>query len=326
VTQLQRRIALSMLALGVVAVASHLASVGASRLPSSGGMTYTCNSGTACVSGKAMRGATDGVFGSTTSGNGAGVLGTGNNAGVTGYTSSTNGGSGVSGVSTSSSGTNFGVTGKSQNGPGVYGTSSAGDGLDGVSTASNLEVAAIYAEADSNGNGIFAESNDSSGAYGALYAFGDNKNTYLFYVYNFYDQKQSEAVYCQIDPNAALFCSGGIAGAKLLVRHRDDAGHRVQSYALESAARTIQDSGTARMVRGVGDVTLDPAFASVTDRRWYYVFLTPLGETRGLYVSRKTALSFQVRETEGGRDSLTFDYRIVAHPLDASYDRLPSVR
>jgi hypothetical protein len=61
------------------------------------------------------------------------------------------------------------------------------------------------------------------------------------------------------------------------------------------------------------------------DRKWYYVFLTPLGDTRGLYVSIKTPTAFQVREVEHGRSSLEFDYRIVAHPLDADNDRLPPV-
>jgi hypothetical protein len=37
----------------------------------------------------------------------------------------------------------------------------------------------------------------------------------------------------------------------------------------------------------------------------------------------KTASAFQVRETEHGRSSLEFDYRVVAHPLDAENDRLP---
>jgi hypothetical protein len=77
------------------------------------------------------------------------------------------------------------------------------------------------------------------------------------------------------------------------------------------------------MARGVANVTIDPAFASVMDHKWYYVFLTPLGDTRGLYVSEKTATAFQVRESEGGRSRLEFDYRIVAHPLDAKNDRLP---
>jgi hypothetical protein len=77
------------------------------------------------------------------------------------------------------------------------------------------------------------------------------------------------------------------------------------------------------MTGGTANVTIDPAFASVMDHKWYYVFLTPLGDTRGLYVSIKTASAFQVRENERGRSNVAFDYRIIAHPVDERSDRLP---
>ena len=48
-----------------------------------------------------------------------------------------------------------------------------------------------------------------------------------------------------------------------------------------------------------------------------------MADTRGLYVSLKTPSGFEVREAQGGRSSLPFDYRIVARPLDAANDRLP---
>ncbi|HET6275985.1 MAG TPA: hypothetical protein VFE16_08675 [Candidatus Cybelea sp.] len=38
---------------------------------------------------------------------------------------------------------------------------------------------------------------------------------------------------------------------------------------------------------------------------------------------RTRATGFRVRETERGRSNLEFDYRIVAHPIDASGKRLP---
>ena len=80
------------------------------------------------------------------------------------------------------------------------------------------------------------------------------------------------------------------------------------------------------MYDGVANVQIGPDFASVIDRSWYYVFLTPLGDTRGLYVSVKTPSAFQVRETSVDGTTLAFDYRIVAHPLGASDDRLPAAR
>ena len=126
---------------------------------------------------------------------------------------------------------------------------------------------------------------------------------------------------CLIDKDAKLTCSGSISGAGTLTRHRNSSGQQVHAYEAESATATIEDVGTARMTGGVANVRIDPAFASVIDHKWYYVFLTPLGDTRELYVSVKTPAAFQVREVQRGRSSLEFDYRIVAHPLDASDDR-----
>jgi len=51
------------------------------------------------------------------------------------------------------------------------------------------------------------------------------------------------------------------------------------------------------MSAGIANVQIDPDFASV--------------------------MGFQVSETQRGRSSLEFDYRIVAHPLGATADRLP---
>jgi len=43
----------------------------------------------------------------------------------------------------------------------------------------------------------------------------------------------------------------------------------------------------------------------------YHVFLTPNGDSNGLYVARKTSAGFEVREHGGGGSNVAFDYRIV---------------
>jgi len=192
------------------------------------------------------------------------------------------------------------------------------DATNGTSTAvyaHSQEGAAIIGLGTSNA-GVVAESNASvaTTALAALQVEGGNQNTWLLWAYN--EPKQSE---CYIDPSADLTCSGTIN-----VMHRDSSGQRMLSYASESASETIEDVGTARISGGIANVRIDPSFASVMDHKWYYVFLTPLGDTRGLYVNIKTPSAFQVRETERGRDSLDFDYRIVAHPLDGKSGRLPA--
>jgi hypothetical protein len=184
---------------------------------------------------------------------------------------------------------------------GIYAHSVAGAGVIGLG---------------SNGPGIVAETNTSTPSLdtAALQVEGSSQYSWLF---NAVNRATNDS--CYIDPEADLRCSGTVG-----VIHKDSVGNHVIAYASESATETIEDVATARISGGLGNVRIDPSFASVMDHQWYYVFLTPLGDTRGLYVSMKTATGFQVRETGHGRDSLAFDYRIVAHPLGAQGGRLPA--
>ncbi|MGC1379511.1 MAG: hypothetical protein WA814_00650 [Candidatus Baltobacteraceae bacterium] len=101
-------------------------------------------------------------------------------------------------------------------------------------------------------------------------------------------------------------------------------GGRVGTFGTQSTRATIEDTGTTRLMNGEAAVRFDPTFASALDpQRGYQVFLTPDGETRGLYVAAKYEGGFIVRENERGRSTVDFDYRIVAHPEGASDARLP---
>jgi hypothetical protein len=73
-------------------------------------------------------------------------------------------------------------------------------------------------------------------------------------------------------------------------------------------------------------VNVDPAFAeTVSETADYHVFLTPNGDSKGLYVTQKTASSFEVRESGGRTSSLSFDYRIVAKRRRYESQRLTDV-
>ena len=297
------------IALGAVIAISSLGIVRAELASPAKSKTFSCSSGTACVEGSSTGSSTWGVYGTSISADG-----------VHGVTSSTNGNSGTSGISTGTSGSAHGVYGRASNGQGVYGTSSSNNGVEGHSTGSGASgVAGIQAGTSSNsGDGVYAESADKTNLYEALEAKADSSNTYIFEGYN-----ASTNGLCTIDYDAALACTGGTIVKNVRTRHTNTNGQHVLAYAAESASATIEDVGTAWLVGGVANVAIDPAFVSVMDHKWYYVFLTPLGDSRGLFVRSKTASGFQVRESEGGRSRLEFDYRIVAHPLDAKYDRLP---
>jgi hypothetical protein len=277
------------IAVGVAIAISSVSIVRAEHANPDKSKTFSCGSGTACVEGSSTGSGTWGVYGTSLSADG-----------VHGVTSTTNGNSGTSGISTATTG--HGIYGRSSNGQG-------GSGVAGIQRGTS----------SGSGDGVYSESADTSNLYEALEAKADSSNTYIFEGYN-----STTDGLCTIDYNATLACTGGAVVKNVRTRHTNANGQRVLAYAAESATATIEDVGTARMTGGLANVTIDPAFASVMDRRWYYVFLTPLGDTRGLYVSQKTATAFQVRESEGGRSRLEFDYRIVAHPLDAKNDRLPT--
>ncbi len=195
---------------------------------------------------------------------------------------------------------------------GVYGRSLVREGVVGVSRSST----GVHGFSET-GDGVTGESRGKGAV--ALRSIANGSDTAIFFGHNVVTRG-----HCVIDPKADLDCTGGIKGGGTIEStHRNSRGEQVLAYAPESATATIEDVGTARMVDGIANVRIDRAFAAMTDGRWYYVFLTPLGETRGLFVSRKAALGFVVREIERERSNLDFDYRIVAHPIDATNDRLP---
>jgi hypothetical protein len=204
---------------------------------------------------------------------------------------------------------------------GVYGISSGGDGVFGKASNSNgpFAYSGVYGWMSGDGSGVSGESGDTTGFYAALYGRGDSKQTSLLYLIN----EKTDGT-CEVNNNASLSCTGSATFRSVRTQHVNGSGQRVLAYGSESTSATIEDFGTARMHGGVATVYFERDFASTIDSGSpYYVFLTPLGDTRGLYVSIKTTAGFQVRETEGGRSRIDFDYRIVAHPRDAKNDRLP---
>jgi hypothetical protein len=100
--------------------------------------------------------------------------------------------------------------------------------------------------------------------------------------------------------------------------------HRVMSYVPTQSTPSIEDFGAAQLVNGRANVALSADFANVVDRKaTYLVFITPEGDSRGLYVTDKTAAGFTVRENQDGHSTLDFSYRIVAKPYGVNKPRLP---
>ncbi|HXW76404.1 MAG TPA: hypothetical protein VEJ20_03250, partial [Candidatus Eremiobacteraceae bacterium] len=172
--------------------------------------------------------------------------------------------------------------------------------------------------------GTNAASHDHSTGYGyAIYAngfggdlfVGNNSSDLFSFVA---DDSGNLTITGQLYTSGS--CSSGCA------RRADEPGMHVIKYTPSESEPTTEDFGEGQLVEGAGYVRIDPAFANTIDRSsTYMVFLTPKGDSRGLFVTDETAAGFEVRENQGGRSTLAFDYRIVAKPYGVSAARLPMV-
>jgi hypothetical protein len=128
-------------------------------------------------------------------------------------------------------------------------------------------------------------------------------NNYPFIAYGY------EFKYCDIDDDGDLNCTG----SKNAVVPVDGGTRIVAMSAIESPVNWFEDAGSASLVNGMAVVELDQTFIQTVNTTMdYKVFPVPNGDCKGLYVTNKTAASFEVRELGGGTSSVTFDYRIMA--------------
>ena len=267
-----------------------------------------------------------GVSGSTPADDGIGVGGE-----ATG-----NGGTGISGTATGGydafDGNSYGVYGNATSGTGVFGTNgasysnsfeglapykySAGTWGDTNVAGGGAIVAAVAGTADNNSAGYFY---NKSADYASIVAYNEYPGpTGLFKVF----KASSPDGTCGVGGTGDLSCTGQL---KSLVSASGGA-RKVETYAMQSPENWMEDFGSGVLERGVAVVTIDPAFAdTVTADASYHVFITPEGDSKGLYVIRKTATSFEVRESGGGVSSLSFDYRIVAKRRGYEAQRLTDV-
>ncbi|HEV3091040.1 MAG TPA: hypothetical protein VGX91_06285 [Candidatus Cybelea sp.] len=271
-----------------------------------------------------------GLYGESTSS--LGVIGvSSSNYGVLGSSSSN---TGVIGLSSADGGGNAGVWGYGPNAYGVYGLSNA-SGLSGV-YGYDPNAYGVYGENDSSSGYAAVEGNNPAGIGGIFFGNGSTyaalqtsefDGTAGFPFVAFADGESSQTGEMWIDGSGDGVFTGAVTaegGYKTVLQTRG--GEKVGASVAMTAEATMEDTGTSRLLDGEAAVRFDPAFASTIDAtRGYQVFLTPDGDTRGLYVAAKYERGFVVRELEHGRSSLNFDYRIVARPHGVSDVRLPQV-
>ena len=290
----------------------------------------------------------NGVFGVNLSSGGIGVRGvanapTGNNRGVVGETSSPDG-NGIVGVNHASSGgtaVNGFAAGTTGNAYGVMGTTSTtgfGAGVIGGTSATTGNAFGVFGQANSpNGNGIFGHAASPSGYPTAVVGFLDSNDggvagqfvahTGAGLILQGLSGPNFNQVF-SVDANGNLHIGGNLLvdGTKSSTATLQN-GRHVALYAVESPENWFEDFGSSELKGGVAWVPFDASFAETTNAAIsYHVFLTPNGDSNGLYVARKTTAGFEVREHAGGGSNVAFDYRIVVRRRGYETVRLGEVQ
>ncbi len=232
-----------------------------------------------------------GVFGVSEAPTSTGVSGQGTFTGVFGLTL---GSRGVEGQ-----GAQFGVLG--------FGTADNSIGVAGASTAAN----SIGVQGRGTQKGVIGYGRrgvEGQGTSDGVIGFGDTGVS---------------GVSTLGDAGIGVYCGGRFlaTGTKTAAVPHPDGSYRLL-YCMESPECWFEDFGRGVLVGGRASVTLDPDFAAVVNTTDYYVFLTPEGDSRGLYVSGQSTTGFTVHEQQGGTGSLRFSYRVVARRKDVAAERL----
>jgi hypothetical protein len=175
----------------------------------------------------------------------------------------------------------------------------------------------VVGSADNNYAGNFF---NNSADYASVFAFNQASGgpTGLFTAF----EAATPNGACGVGSEGSLRCTG-----QLVAMASTGGGTRtVETYSVQSPENWMEDFGSGALQKGVAVVKIDSAFAdTVTADASYHVFITPNGDSEGLYVINKTATSFEVRESKGGTSSLTFDYRIVGKRRGYEAQRLNDV-
>jgi hypothetical protein len=200
-----------------------------------------------------------------------------------------------------------------------YSQSSEGDGIAGYTvdnskTGNNLYPAGVWGDS-SVGTGLAGTADDSNAVVGEnnsptgyTTAYFSNASTNAA-AYSLYADGKGFGGYCGVDVKGDLTCTG----TKSAVVPLDGGRRKVALSAIESPQNWFEDFGSGQLVNGVAVVQLDPEFIQTVNAELdYKVFPVPNGDCKGLYVSNKTATSFEVRELGSGTSNVAFDYRIAA--------------
>jgi hypothetical protein len=303
------------------------------------GTTYGVYGATASPSGYGVYGTSGssgtGVYGSSSSGTGVSGNSTSGDAvtGISGYDGGYFRGTNFGSYSENDTDGNFYVAALAQE----FGSTQETFGLWGYS-ASEIGVG-TYGEAvssSSEGNAVGGHSPvgvwGDSGAAGGIGVQGTADDGWAFYGVNnspsgypaaFFSTRESSSASfpvlqtigghyggeCVIDVSGNLKCTGVVTA----VVPAGGGSRKVALNTISSPEHWFEDAGSGQLSNGEAVINIEAVFGETVNTGVdYHVFLTPNGDCKGLYVTRKSPTSFVVRELSGGTSNIAFDYRIMA--------------
>jgi hypothetical protein len=202
--------------------------------------------------------------------------------------------------------TGIGIIGSTTDSYGVFGVSTSGNGVIGQCDGANEGVLGISA----TGVGLRGQSSASIGLFGSTATgFG-----------GFFQATGAGGVALRAAGSVIVTGDFSATGMKsALVAGTDGDLRRV--FCLESPDSMFEDFGRDKIVNGRGTVRLDPEFRAIIRGDEYEIFLTPLGECNGLYVSNMNRGGFEVKELGSGTSSVAFSYRVAGKRKDVGDDK-----
>lgn len=91
--------------------------------------------------------------------------------------------------------------------------------------------------------------------------------------------------------------------------HDTGKSERAVTYSASSPDVTIMTSGQGRLLDGSSSVSFDQTFTDViSDKVPVIITVTPLGQTRGVYISESDSHGFTLKENDAGRSNADFFY------------------
>lgn len=102
-------------------------------------------------------------------------------------------------------------------------------------------------------------------------------------------------------------------------------GHKTVTYAATSTTVDVSTKGTGKLVNGTAKISFDTNYSQITAKdKPVIVTVTPMGETKGVYIAEVTNDGFIVKENGNGNSNASFYWIAIGEKANANELNVPS--